>query len=87
METGFQGPKIMNCLTCRQAELINGFTSLTLKRAEMILVVNSVPARICPACDEAYVEEEVTARLLSAADETSTQGIREAVREYVPARV
>ena len=87
METGVQGPKIMICLICRKSDLIGGFTAVTLSRAEMTLVMNNVPAWICPVCGEAYVEEDVAARLLYAADETSAQGIHESVREYIPATV
>jgi YgiT-type zinc finger domain-containing protein len=84
MEAGLQGTPIMICLICRQAELMDGFTSVTLSHAEMNLLIKNVPARVCPACGEAYVEEDVTANLLHAADETIAQGIQESVREYLP---
>ncbi len=72
----------MICLVCRQAEIVDGFTSVTLERGEIRLVVNNVPARLCPSCGEAYVDEEVAVRLLRDAEEMSKAGINNDVREF-----
>ena len=64
----------MNCLICRQAEIVDGLTSVTFERDEMRLVVNNVPARVCPSCGEAYVEEDVAVQLLRDADEKYRMG-------------
>ncbi len=72
----------MICLICRQAETIVGLTSINFERGEMRLVVKSVPARVCPACGEAYLEEEIAVRLLREAEETSKAGTMDGVMEY-----
>ena len=72
----------MNCLICRQAETVDGLTSVHFERGEFKLVVNNVPARICPACGEAYVHEDVAVRLLRDAEEMSKTGKLEEVIEY-----
>jgi YgiT-type zinc finger domain-containing protein len=72
----------MICLICRQAETLDGLTSVHFERGEMRLVVKDVPARVCPSCGEAYVEEEVAVRLLREAEAISAVGEMEAVREY-----
>jgi YgiT-type zinc finger domain-containing protein len=72
----------MMCLICRQAETIDGLTSVNFERGEMRLVVNNVPARVCPRCGEAYVGEEVTVQLLQDAEEMSKAGILDGVIEY-----
>jgi YgiT-type zinc finger domain-containing protein len=72
----------MICLICRQAETLDGLTSVHFERGEMRLVVNHVPARVCPSCGEAYVEEQVAVRLLREAEAISAVGEMEAVREY-----
>lgn len=72
----------MKCLICRQAEIVDGLTSVIFERGEMRLVVNSVPARVCPSCGEAYVDEEVAVRLLRDAKEMSRAGMMENVIEY-----
>ena len=72
----------MNCLICRQAELINSTISITFERDEFKLVINNVPAQVCPSCGEAIVEEDVTIRLLSAAEDVVNEGIFDDIREY-----
>jgi YgiT-type zinc finger domain-containing protein len=69
------------CLICRQAETVEGLTSVNFERGEMRLVVNKVPARVCPRCGEAYVEEEVGVQLLREAEEMSKAG-KDDVIEY-----
>ena len=72
----------MNCLICRQAELVDGLTSVTFERGEMRLVIKNVPAHVCPSCGEAYVNEDVAVRLLQEAEEMSTAGMLDEVIEY-----
>ena len=72
----------MNCLICRQAETVVGLTAVHFERGEMGLVVNNVPARICPSCGEAYVDEEVAVQLLRGAEEMSKAGMVETGIEY-----
>jgi len=72
----------MNCLICRQAEIVDGFTSITLERDEFKLVINNVPAQVCPNCGEAIVDEDVTFRLLSLAEDVTNEGIFEDVCDY-----
>jgi YgiT-type zinc finger domain-containing protein len=72
----------MICLICRKAGTVDGFTSVTFERGEMTLIVNSVPARICPNCGEAYVEEAVAVRLLRDAEAMSAAGEMDGVIEF-----
>ena len=72
----------MICLICRQAEIVDGFTSITLEREEFRLLVNHVPAHICPSCGEAIVDEDVAIQLISKAEESFAQGLPEDVLEY-----
>ena len=72
----------MICLICRKAEAVDGLTSISFELGEMSLVVNGVPARVCPGCGEAYVHEVVAVRLLREAKKISEAGIREAVVEF-----
>ena len=72
----------MICLICRQAEIIDGLTSVTFERGELSIMVNSVPARVCLSCGEAYVDEDVAVRLLREAEEISKAGMLNVVREF-----
>lgn len=71
----------MRCLICRQTEIVQGFTSIKFEREESRLIVSGVPAQVCPACGEAYVDEDVVVRLLRNADKTAKAGMDDAI-EY-----
>ena len=81
MEKGFPESEV-NCLICREAELIDGRTSVTFGRDELRLVINNVPARVCPHCGEAYVEEDVALQLLLEAGKMSGTGMMDDVIGY-----
>ncbi|MDD2923517.1 MAG: type II toxin-antitoxin system MqsA family antitoxin [Anaerolineales bacterium] len=73
---------IMKCLICLQSETVSGFTSIPFERGEFRVVINNVPAQVCPNCGEAYVDEDTAARLLSKAESVLDEGVREGVCEY-----
>ena len=72
----------MICVICRQAEIIDGPTSISFQRGEMHLTIKSVPARFCPNCGEVYVEEEVAVQLLQRAEELDKEGNSDVYAEY-----
>ncbi|MGA7605937.1 MAG: type II toxin-antitoxin system MqsA family antitoxin [Anaerolineales bacterium] len=72
----------MICLICRQAALVNGFTAVTLERAEIELTAKNVPALICPSCGDASVSEDVAMWLLSNAEQLVKTGVRESIYKY-----
>lgn len=77
----------MICLICRQVDVPDGLTSVKFARAEIHLVINNVPGRVCPSCGEAYVEEEVATRLLEIASEMSKTGMINVHSEYDTAQI
>ncbi len=48
----------------------------------MQFVIHHVPARVCPGCGEAYVEEQVAEALLLQAVKISETGVLDGVFEY-----
>jgi YgiT-type zinc finger domain-containing protein len=72
----------MICLICRQAEVVNELTSVKFERSEWHAVISNVPARVCPTCGEAYVEEEVAMQLLRVVKKLSEAGILDPHYEY-----
>ena len=71
----------MNCPICWQAQLVGGLTAVHLNWEEMMVVINHVPAHVCPSCGEAYVEEQVAEALLQAREILET-GVTENEIEY-----
>ncbi|MBC7878495.1 MAG: type II toxin-antitoxin system MqsA family antitoxin [Anaerolineales bacterium] len=72
----------MKCVICTLSETVDGLTSITFERGEFRLVINNVPARVCPSCGESYVGEDVALRLLNDAENVSSQGVIEDIIEY-----
>lgn len=73
----------MKCVVCKQAETHPGKATVTLERDGVTLVIKGVPARICPNCGEEYVDQQITGRLLQAAEEAARVGVQVDIREYV----
>jgi YgiT-type zinc finger domain-containing protein len=72
------------CLICKQDATQEGVTTVTLERGQLTLVVKDVPARVCPNCGEAYVDENVAAELLHTAERMAAAGTQVDIRHYVP---
>jgi hypothetical protein len=51
----------------------------------LTLVVKNVPARVCPNCGEAYVDEKAASQLLNTAEQMARAGAQVDVRQYVVA--
>ena len=72
----------MNCIICRQADTIHSRTSITFERDEFKLIINNIPAYVCPSCGEAIVDEDVALHLISKAEDSFAQGLIEDICEY-----
>lgn len=72
----------MICLICRKAETTDGLTVVIFERDEFRLSVKGVPARLCPSCGEAYLEEATADQLLSLARQSFQDGSLETEREF-----
>lgn len=72
----------MICLICRQEETIRSLTSILLERGEVRIVIDHVPAYLCPNCGEAYVDQDVAIRLLQGAEARSMVGKLDSSEEY-----
>jgi YgiT-type zinc finger domain-containing protein len=72
----------MICLICRQAEILDRLTDIKFQRGKIDLVINNVPARVCPSCGEEYLAEDVAARLLESAQDVIKAGELESHLEY-----
>jgi YgiT-type zinc finger domain-containing protein len=72
----------MICLICRNSETVEGATIVSLEQGEFQLTVKSVPARVCPSCGEAYLEEANADKLLRFARHAFRDGILDSHCEF-----
>jgi YgiT-type zinc finger domain-containing protein len=61
---------------------MDGFVSINFERDEFKAVINLIPAQVCPACGEAYLDEQVTTQVLDQVEELSHQGMMDIVQDY-----
>jgi YgiT-type zinc finger domain-containing protein len=80
-----QETSAMKCVVCKHGTTRPGRATITLERGGATLVIKGVPAEVCGNCEEEYVGEETTARLLRMAEEAAHAGVQVDVREYVAA--
>ena len=64
----------MICVVCREAEVLETLTAVEFERAEFKFEVTDVPARTCPNCGEAFVDEAVAEHVLRIARQASDAG-------------
>jgi YgiT-type zinc finger domain-containing protein len=81
MEKRFQEPPMI-CLVCRDAHTLDGHISINFERDEFKAVINLIPAQVCPACGEAYLDEDVTEEVLIQAEKLSHEGMLEIAQDY-----
>ena len=73
----------MICTVCREAHTANGLTSIQFERDEFRAAVHQIPALVCPACGESYLEEGIVAELLKRVQQIMAEGEMDIVLEYL----
>ena len=64
----------MMCSICRNGQTSAGQVTVSLQRGETTIILKGVPADICHNCGEYYLSEDITRRVLSAAEEAVAKG-------------
>jgi YgiT-type zinc finger domain-containing protein len=65
----------MECVICKNGTTKKGFATVTLEKGGSVIVIKDVPAQICENCGHYYLDEAITVRLLSIADENYRKGV------------
>ena len=74
----------MKCVICKHGDTELSTTTLTLERGGSVVAFKEVPAQACTNCGEAYVDEEISVKLLGMAEQSVRDGIEIGVRKYAP---
>jgi len=75
----------MICPICKCGQTKPGFTSVTLERDAMTLLVKQVPAEICENCGEEFIDEAASIQLLSTAEAAMRDGVQVELRQFAAA--
>lgn len=66
----------MKCVICKQGHTEPGFTSVTLEKTSMLLIVKKVPAQVCTNCGESYIDDTVSQAILKIANVAFRSGVQ-----------
>ena len=72
----------MICVVCRESHTVSGFSSISFARDEFRAVVHQVPAQVCPACGESFLDEATTIDLLKRVEQILEEGVLDVVHDY-----
>lgn len=64
----------MRCPVCK-TEMKEGKTELTLKRQRSVVVMEDVPAMVCPQCGEASIDASVSQAAYEIAEKEIRRGV------------
>jgi YgiT-type zinc finger domain-containing protein len=73
----------MKCIICKNGDLQEGTTLVSLKQDTTILVFQDVPALVCDQCGEAYIDDGVSRHLQQILEEKAQKGQEPTFVSYV----
>lgn len=73
---------MMKCVICKTGQTHPGTTTVTLERANTVVVIRDVPAEICDNCGEYYLNEATAKRVYADADETARRHVEVEIQRY-----
>lgn len=82
MEKRLTEPPVI-CVVCREAHTVSGLSSISFVRDEFRATIHQVPAQVCPACGESFLDEATTADLLKRVEQILEEGVLDVVHDYV----
>lgn len=58
----------MNCTICKNGTMEEGNVTVTLQRAQSVIVIKNVPALVCDNCGDYTLSETVASRVMEIAE-------------------
>lgn len=65
---------MISCVICKEGVYRDNTVTVTLERGSTIIVIKSVPAKVCTNCGEYILSEEVSEYLLQLLDQAILNG-------------
>ncbi len=77
----------MNCVVCKKGSTRAGRATLTLDKAQTVVVIRDIPAEVCTTCGEEYIDAGTMRDLERLVSMAQKAGLRIAVHQPVQGRV
>jgi YgiT-type zinc finger domain-containing protein len=72
----------MICVICKTGTTSPGSTTVTLQRANSVIVIRDVPANICQDCGEYYLNEQVARKVYKLAEDAVQRNAEVEILHY-----
>jgi YgiT-type zinc finger domain-containing protein len=72
----------MKCVICQTGQTHPGKATVTLQRAQTVVVIRDVPADICEDCGEYYLDEATAQRVYTDAEASFQRHVEFEVQRY-----
>jgi YgiT-type zinc finger domain-containing protein len=72
----------MICVICKTGTTSPGSTTVTLQRANSVVVIRDVPANICQDCGEYYLNEQVARKVYKLAEDAVQRNAEVEILHY-----
>ncbi len=66
----------MKCVVCKIGETAKGRTTVTLRRADTVVVIEGVDAHICSNCGHYYLDSSTAKKTMAILNEAIARGAR-----------
>ncbi len=73
----------MICVICKNGETASGFVTVTLQRQGTTVIFKNVPAQVCNNCGEYFLDEKITERLTTQAQNAVKNGAEVEILRFV----
>ncbi|MBC8082786.1 MAG: type II toxin-antitoxin system MqsA family antitoxin [Hymenobacter sp.] len=64
----------MTCTLCKTGDMLPGTTTVTLERGGAVVIMKSVPARVCQNCGNYQLDARVAEQILLRAEDALSKG-------------
>lgn len=73
----------MKCVICKHGETKEGYTTVTLHRKNLVVIIKEVPASICTNCGEYYLSDEITEKVMRQVEQSLKNGAEIEILRFV----
>ena len=72
----------MTCPICKNGKTLEGFTTLVFEKGKSTIIVKKVPAEVCENCNESFILENTSRKLLDVVSTEAKKGIEMEILNY-----
>lgn len=72
----------MNCIVCKKGVTQPGKTTVTIDKAQTVVVIRDIPAQVCTTCGEEYIDADTMRDLEKLVATAQKAGLNIAVQKF-----